>query len=254
MRLDQYLVSHLNVESRNKAQLLIESNQVVRIEKDREIVLTKPSFEVTEIIAPFIKIKSIESLKYVSRAGFKLESALIHTNLSVQNKIVLDVGQSTGGFTDCLIQGGAGKVIGIDVGEGQLHPKLKSSSQVHFFEKINARYLSKETAFNLSVPAHGFDIVVCDVSFISILYILEEMMTYLKSGGYFLFLIKPQFECGPEHLNKNGIVTSDAVYNDIEKKVTEAIQKLSCQILDYFESAIEGKDGNKEFFIYGQKN
>lgn len=246
MRLDQFLVQFKNIESRTKAQDLILSKNIIVNGK----VIEKSSFDVTE--SDKIEINNNDLLKYVSRAGLKLESALMQLSLNVENKIVLDIGQSTGGFTDCCLQQGAQKVVGFDVGEQQLHEKVKSNPKVTFFEKLNVKNLLSNQNFLKAVPNDGFDLIVCDVSFISLTQVVSHVVQFLKPNGEYLFLVKPQFECGQKYLDKNGIVKNKNVYIKIESDMKELFQKNFGNVIGYFESGLSGKDGNLEFFIYGR--
>ncbi len=247
MRLDQFLVQHKNIESRTKAQDLISNNNITVNGQ----MINKSSFKVSD--SDIIEIQNTEILKYVSRAGLKLEGAIQKVNLDLENKTVLDIGQSTGGFTDCCLQSGASQIIGFDVGEGQLHPKIQGDSKAVYFEKLNVKNLSDHSGFAKAVPPHGFDVLVCDVSFISLQHVVPNVCKYLKSGGDYLFLVKPQFECGPENLDKNGIVKNKKIYLHIESKIKQLFEFHFGSVLNYFESNILGKEGNLEFFIYGRK-
>jgi 23S rRNA (cytidine1920-2'-O)/16S rRNA (cytidine1409-2'-O)-methyltransferase len=194
-----------------------------------------------------------ELQKFVSRAGLKLEGALRHLNLSVKEKLILDVGQSTGGFTDCLLYYGAKQVVGIDVGHSQLHEKISKDSRVESFENLNVKELSVNTAFLRAVPADGFDLVVVDVSFISLTKVIPSLANMLTEGSEYLILVKPQFECGRENLDSNGIVKGEKIYSDIEEEIKKTAGQYFKNVTAYFESSILGKDGNREFFIYGHK-
>lgn len=246
MRLDLYLVHHMDIESRTKAQDLIQSQNVFVNSK----VAMKPSLEVSEIDT--VEIKNQEILKYVSRAGLKLEAALQKLKIDLKDKVVLDVGQSTGGFTDCCLQFGASLVIGFDVGENQLHEKIKNHSKVKFFEKQNAKTIHENFEFSKSIPPNGVDLIVCDVSFISLTHIVPAVKNYLKKDGEYLFLVKPQFECGPENLDKNGIVKNKNIYLDIQLNLKKLFMQQFNDVQNYIECPIRGKEGNTEFFIYGR--
>ena len=248
MRLDQFLMQFKNVESRTKAQDLILNKNISVNGK----LIEKSSFDVTE--NDLIEINNHDLLKYVSRAGLKLESAIKKLNLNLENKIILDVGQSTGGFSDCCLQFGAQKVVGFDVGEHQLHEKIKINPKVTFFEKLNVKSLSSHSDFLKIVPISGFDLIVCDVSFISLTQVATHLVQFLKPNGEYLFLVKPQFECGQKNLDKNGIVKNKKVYIKIESEMKELFQINFGNVSDYFESGLSGKDGNLEFFIYGRFN
>jgi 23S rRNA (cytidine1920-2'-O)/16S rRNA (cytidine1409-2'-O)-methyltransferase len=191
--------------------------------------------------------------QFVSRGGEKLQGALEYTGLTVKNANVLDVGISTGGFSDCLLQNGVATVIGVDVGHDQLHPKLKNHPQVICLEGINARNLSQNQELLGHKPIKGFDLVVVDVSFISLSLILPELVPLMSASGSLLALVKPQFEVGPQGLGKGGIVKDPLLYPQVQSKVSEKCLELGLSVRDYFSSAIDGKDGNKEFFVYAQR-
>lgn len=244
MRLDLFLVQHKNIESRTKAQDLIAQGLVLFKKK----VIKKPSFDVPEDMFSEVTITKNNLNQFVSRAGFKLAGALTYVNQSVQGLKILDVGQSTGGFTDALLQNGANKVIGLDVGTAQLHEKIKSDPRVVSYENLNVKDISSH-----ELAQESFDGIVCDVSFISLTKVVGFLHPLLKTKGFFLLLVKPQFECGPQALDKNGIVSDPEVYKTIESEITSLCEKLFHGETIFFESSITGKDGNKEFFIYGKK-
>lgn len=257
MRLDQFLVQYKNIESRTKAQQLIEAKLVQLISLHGQTqILSKSNFQVSDSEIEFylknIVIINNQLQQYVSRAGHKLAGALEHIQLHVEGFKVLDVGQSTGGFTDCLLQKNVQLVAGIDVGIDQLHEKIKKDARVYAFEKVNAKDLSKHSEFNKAFKVGEFDLVVCDVSFISITKITEAIKPYLKKGGYLLFLVKPQFECGPQALDKNGIIKDENFYAELQDKIMAHFKNVFQIDFLFFESSITGKEGNKEFFIYGQ--
>lgn len=244
MRLDLFLVQHKNIESRTKAQDLIAQGLVFLKDK----VLTKPSFDVTEEMYSEITIAENNLGQYVSRAGFKLAGALDFVQQNVEGLKVLDVGQSTGGFTDALLQRGVKQVVGLDVGSAQLHEKIKTDSRVTYFENLNVKNISSH-----ALAKETFDGIVCDVSFISLTKVVVYLGPLLKTKGFFLLLVKPQFECGPQALDKNGIVSDPEVYKTIQSDITLLCEKTFHGKTLFFESSITGKDGNKEFFIYGKK-
>lgn len=244
MRLDQFLVQYKKIESRTKAQDLIARGLISFQGK----VLTKPSFAVTNEMFAEIIIAENDLNQFVSRAGFKLSAALDFVKQAVDGLSILDVGQSTGGFTDVLLQRNAKHVTGFDVGSVQLHDKIKADPRVTFFENLNVKDIKSH-----ELASEQFDGIVCDVSFISLTKVVSHLEPLLKPKGFFLFLVKPQFECGPQALDKNGIVSDAKVYSKIQLEITSLCEKLfQCECM-YFESSITGKDGNKEFFIYGHK-
>lgn len=177
--------------------------------------------------------------RYVSRAGYKLEKALDHFDISVQNLVALDAGLSTGGFTDCMLQRGIKKVYGIDVGTAQVHPKIKADSRVIVRENNNLRYLEGIAEF--------IDIITLDLSFISVLKVMDVVAALLDRGGILIVLIKPQFESSRECLDKHGIVRSTSIHNFVVKKVIEGISEYGFACHGYIQSPIQGGDGNIEF-------
>lgn len=244
MRLDVYLQNQGLAQSRTHAQELIKAEQV---KLDGKICL-KSSAPVEE--GSRVEVLAGEANRFVSRGGLKLEGAIKSLQLSVQNLKALDVGISTGGFTDCLLKHGVQSVVGVDVGHGQVHPSLLADSRLKVHEGVNARHLS-QCEF---LPKQGFDLIVMDVSFISICMIIPELFSFLRPGGVLLSLVKPQFEVGPENISKSGMVKDSSLYKDVKHKVIEISQKSGFTVKDYIPSPIEGKDGNKEFFIYCLKS
>jgi 23S rRNA (cytidine1920-2'-O)/16S rRNA (cytidine1409-2'-O)-methyltransferase len=186
--------------------------------------------------------------RYVSRGGLKLEGALKASGVQVQGLRCLDVGQSTGGFTDCLLQHGAAQVVGIDVGHAQVHPRISQDERVVCIEGVNARELEPG---DQRVPdaLEGFDLVVGDVSFISLTLVLPGVAHLLKPTGHLLMLVKPQFELQPGQVGKGGIVKDESHYPFIENRVRTALTDLGLQVSAWMASPIEGGDGNREFFV-----
>jgi 23S rRNA (cytidine1920-2'-O)/16S rRNA (cytidine1409-2'-O)-methyltransferase len=176
-----------------------------------------------------------------------MEGALKQSGLQVKGFRVLDVGLSTGGFTDCLLQHGAISVTGLDVGHNQTHHKIKSDARVTVHEGVNARAIPREL---LPEP---FDLVVIDVSFISLSLILPEAFKFLRPAGYLLALIKPQFEVERKDVGKGGIVKDPLLHEQVQAKILRICEGLGLLDLLIFQSPIEGTDGNKEFFIYAKK-
>jgi 23S rRNA (cytidine1920-2'-O)/16S rRNA (cytidine1409-2'-O)-methyltransferase len=246
MRADQLLLERGLAASRSQAQRLIASGVEWRLG-------TKPWQRVTkngdELPLPSeLRLLDTAEARYVSRGGLKLEGALQSSGLSAQGLRCLDVGQSTGGFTDCLLQQGAVQVVGLDVGHGQLHPRLRDDARVVCVERINARELEINDA---RVPdgALGFDLVVGDLSFISLTLVLPALLPLLKKGGALLMLVKPQFELQPSDIGKGGLVKDEASYVQVEARLRAACAALKLEVLGYWPSAIAGGDGNKEFWI-----
>ncbi|NLL52362.1 MAG: TlyA family RNA methyltransferase [Peptococcaceae bacterium] len=240
-RLDVFLVQQGLVDSREKAKALIMAGKVY----EENIRLDKPGMMVKEDIN--ITIKGDVS-PYVSRGGLKLAKAIKVFNLDFKNKIVADIGASTGGFTDCALQNGAQKVYAIDVGYGQLAWKLRNDKRVVCLERTNARYLQEQ-----SLP-EKIDIVVCDVSFISVTKIFPAIFSLLKPEGETLVLIKPQFEAGPENVGKNGVVKDPQIHRQVIELVLNKAEQQNFIVrgLDY--SPIRGPEGNIEFLAWLQKS
>jgi 23S rRNA (cytidine1920-2'-O)/16S rRNA (cytidine1409-2'-O)-methyltransferase len=190
--------------------------------------------------------------RFVSRGGLKLAGALAATGLDVRGRYCLDLGQSTGGFTDCLLQAGAAKVVGIEVGHGQLHARLADDPRIVVLEGINARSLSPED-LGEHWPQGGFDFVTGDLSFISLTLILPAAATLLKPGADLLMLVKPQFEVGPQGLAKGGIVRDASLYKDVEVKIRAACAENGLQVQGWYDSPITGGDGNHEFFVHARR-
>jgi 23S rRNA (cytidine1920-2'-O)/16S rRNA (cytidine1409-2'-O)-methyltransferase len=253
MRADQLLVERGHATSRSQAARLIDAG--ARWHDGREWRVMRKSDELKADAQ--IELANTDEAKYVSRGGIKLEGALKHCALSVQGALVLDVGQSTGGFTDCLLAHGAAHVVGVDVGYAQLHDKLRSDERVTCLERINARQpesaeLIAEGAASV-LEAALFDVMVGDLSFVSQTLVWPQVLPLLKKGGTMLMLVKPQFELQPEHIGKGGIVKEEAFYAVVEKRIREAAKASGLQVLEYFASSIEGGDGNREFFVYARK-
>lgn len=183
--------------------------------------------------------------KFVCRAGFKLEAALEHFGIDVCNKVILDAGLSTGGFTDCLLQKGAQKIYGVDVGYGQVHEKIRGNNRVEIMERTNLRYL--KTVGEL------VDIVTLDLSFISVLKVMEAVKAILKPEGILIVLIKPQFEACRDQVGKRGIISDDSVHQEVIDTVTSGITAQGFTFSGIVESPIMGATGNKEFLAYFQK-
>jgi 23S rRNA (cytidine1920-2'-O)/16S rRNA (cytidine1409-2'-O)-methyltransferase len=246
MRADQLLLERGLAASRSQAQRLITSGVEWRLG-------TKPWQRVSkngdELPLPCeVRLLDTAEARYVSRGGLKLEGALQSSGLSAQGLRCLDVGQSTGGFTDCLLQQGAAQVVGLDVGHGQLHPRLRDDARVVCVERINARELEANDA-RVPEVALGFDLVVGDLSFISLTLVLPALLPLLKKGGALLMLVKPQFELQPSDIGKGGLVKDEASYVQVEARLREACAALNLNVLGYWPSAIAGGDGNKEFWI-----
>ncbi len=236
-RLDQLLVERGLADSRAKAQALVLAGQVLvdgaRAAKPGH---TAPADVRLEVIAP---------PRYVGRGGLKLEAALDHFQIPVEDKVCLDVGASTGGFTDCLLQHGARRVYAVDVGAGQLDWKLRGDPRVVVREGVNARYLRPE---DIGEPV---DLAVCDVSFISVTLILPAVQPVLKDTGEMVILVKPQFEAGRKQVGKGGIVRDEAVRAAACARVEQAVRELEFRT-SVMESPVPGAEGNREFLLYAR--
>lgn len=238
MRADVYLAVAGHTSSRKKAQDLIDAGAV----KIDGVVIKKSSVVINEALEHTVEIEQV--FKYVSRGGMKLEAALDAFRISVNRMKAVDVGASTGGFTDCLLKRGASKVIAVDSGVGQLHESLREDSRVSVVEHFNAREL------NTDITDGPCDIAVADVSFISQTYIIPPIASVLEGGGIFVSLIKPQFEAGKAALGKNGIVHNAAYRFLAVKRVVSSAVENGFDCIGLIKSPIEGGDGNKEYLAY----
>ena len=236
VRLDTQLVAGGLVSSREKAKRLILAG-AVRVNGQ---VAAKPS----DLVEETARLEVAAAEKYVSRGGHKLEAALDSFGVFCQNTVCIDIGASTGGFTDCLLQRGARRVHAVDVGKGQLDWRLRQDTRVTVHDKLNARNLM------LADIGEMADIVTIDVSFISLTKMLAAAAGLLKSRGTLIALIKPQFEAGREFVKKGGVVRDTAVREQVKTKVTTfATTKLGLRLLGVVDSPLLGPAGNKEFLI-----
>jgi 23S rRNA (cytidine1920-2'-O)/16S rRNA (cytidine1409-2'-O)-methyltransferase len=234
LRLDQLLVARGLFPSREQARRAILAGEVSVATR----VVDKPSELLDEQTAIAVK----PTRKYVGRGALKLESALDYFHIDLQGKTALDIGASTGGFTDCMLQRGAKKVYAVDVGYGQLDWKLRNDPRVIVFEKINARFLSRDQVQEL------IDICVIDVSFISLTLILPNAIALLKPHGVTLALIKPQFELQRSDVRKGGIVRDPRLHQKAQDKIVAFVNDLEHVVAGIAPAAIKGADGNQEFF------
>ncbi len=243
MRLDIFLVTAGLAKSRTEAARLIDEGAVLY----RGEVKRKPSFPIPdETLFEAVTVLS-EGRRYVSRGGEKLETALSAFRLSPHDRLCIDVGASSGGFTDCLLQNGAAAVLAVDAGRGQLAPALRDDARVHVFEQYNARYLKKED-FPF-VPSFA----VMDVSFISATLIIPSLSALLPAGALFVLLIKPQFEVGRGGIGKGGIVKNAALREQAVLRVVEAAKESGFSHLGTIRSPLLGGDGNTEFLAAFEK-
>jgi 23S rRNA (cytidine1920-2'-O)/16S rRNA (cytidine1409-2'-O)-methyltransferase len=245
LRLDKLLVDRGLAASRERAQALILSGKVMVDEQKLE----KAGAQVAEDCV--IRLLG-EDLKYVSRGGLKLERALDHWKIDVEGKTCLDVGASTGGFTDCLLQRGAARVTAVDTGYGQINFRLRQDERVTLLENTNARYLTRETL------GATVDLVVMDVSFISATLVLPATVAAAfpespleRRGRRIIVLVKPQFEAGREFVGKGGIVHDERAQTMAVEKVRATLKGLGMAETGVIESPIRGAEGNREFLLYG---
>jgi 23S rRNA (cytidine1920-2'-O)/16S rRNA (cytidine1409-2'-O)-methyltransferase len=239
LRLDQVLVERKFYHSREQAQRAIMAGEV----RIYEQIASKPS----QLVAPDAQISTSAPPRFVGRGGLKLEGGIDYFELDVRDKIAADIGASTGGFTDCLLQCGARRVYAIDVGHGQLAWKIRSDPRVVVLEKANARTLSS------SLITDAIDLCVIDVSFISLTLILPNAFALLRPNGVVLALIKPQFELERSAVGRGGIVRDPALHEEAKRKIISFIEKLGHEVSDVVPSVITGADGNQEFFVCAQK-
>jgi len=236
-RIDKLLVERGLADSRTKAQAMVMAG-VVLVDEQR---VEKPSHQFNTNSAIRIKGDDDPTTRYVGRGGLKLEAALREFQIDVTGFVCLDVGASTGGFTDCLLQNGAKKVFAVDVGHNQIDWRLRNDPRVEVREGVNARYLTPE-----DFP-QKFDLVVMDVSFISVTKVLPAIVPLLASGGSIVTLIKPQFEVGRGEVGGGGIVRDEAKRSRVVEEVNNAARLLGLEVVNLIESPITGAEGNIEF-------
>jgi len=234
MRIDKFLVDHGYFDSRERAQRSILAGHILIEER----VIDKPG----TLIRSDVAVRVVAEEKYVGRGGYKLEAALDHFTISSSELVCLDVGASTGGFTDCLLQRGAKKVIAVDVGHHQLAWKIRSDSRVEVHEGLNARILSPE------LIGARVQLAVVDVSFISLTLVLPPIFACVEMGGTVIALIKPQFELEPRQVGKGGIVRDEQLQmRSVSKIKLFVVEQLQREWLGFIESPITGAKGNREF-------
>ena len=244
MRIDKLLVDRGLAESRTKAQALVMAGVVLADEQR----VNKPSDTVASDVQVRLKGGDDPTSRYVGRGGLKLETALRDFELSVEGLTCLDVGASTGGFTDCLLQHGAKRVIALDVGHNQIDYRLRTDPRVEVREGVNARYLQPDDF------RAGFELVAMDVSFISATKIMPAIVPLLQGAGRLITLIKPQFEVGRGEVGKGGIVRDPEKHARVIAEVNHAAQELGLQLKKVIESPIRGADGNVEFLALYEKS
>ena len=236
-RLDQLLVEKGLIASRQRAQALIMAGEV--------LVNDQPVSKAGKLVNPGdnIELRGRE-MPFVSRGGLKLDGVLNTLQLDVTDKICLDVGASTGGFTDCLLQRGAQRIFAVDVGYGQLAWKLRQDSRVVVIERTNIRKMPSD-----ALP-HPVDLITIDVSFISLKIVVPAVLEYLKEDGRILALIKPQFEVGKNQVGKGGVVRDPALHSKVIEQLSEFFAGIGLQSAAIVPSTLLGPKGNREFFIY----
>ncbi|HEY3738849.1 MAG TPA: TlyA family RNA methyltransferase [Bryobacteraceae bacterium] len=237
-RLDQLLVDRGLVESREKAKALIIAGEVT-VDGQKQ---TKPG----HTVSLEVRIELLSKPRYVGRGGLKLEGALTHFAIDPAGLTCLDIGSSTGGFTDCLLQHGAAKVYAIDSGTNQLDWKLRNDPRVIVRENFNARLLE-----SAQVP-EPIDLLVCDVSFISVTLVLPPAILLLREHASMVILIKPQFEAGRQQVGKGGIVRDRGVHEQVCRRIESFVQELGFQT-SIIDSPILGAEGNREFLLYAHR-
>jgi len=238
-RLDQRVQELIPQYSRQQIQSWIMQGKVTV----DSAVVTKPGMQVTDTMA--VKVVA-EEPKFVSRAGFKLEKALDHFAIDVTHLVAMDAGISTGGFTDCLLQRGIQKVYGIDVGYGQVHHKVLQDSRLLLKERTNLRLLEGLD--------EQVDLVTLDLSFISVLKVMDVVDRLLKTSGHLIILIKPQFEAEKHEVGKGGIIRDEQVHQKVIERLTHGVVAHNYTLVGVIDSPIHGGSGNKEFLAYFTKN
>ncbi len=240
-RLDVILLQEGLAESREKAKAIIMSGNVF-VDGQREDK-AGATFDTDKVK---IEVKG-STLKYVSRGGLKLEKAMKQFDITLEEKVCMDIGASTGGFTDCMLQSGAAKVYSVDVGHGQLAWKLRNDERVVCMEKTNFRYLIRENIQD------DIDFASVDVSFISLTKILIPARNLLKDRGQMVCLIKPQFEAGREKVGKKGVVREQSVHSEVIHKIIDFADSVGFEVKDLEYSPIKGPEGNIEYLVYIEK-
>lgn len=240
-RLDKYLVDLGYFENKSKASATILAGDVL-INDER---ITKAGYQINTEKEYEIRIKS---MPYVSRGGFKLEKAIKTFDVNIKDRICLDAGASTGGFTDCLLQNGAKFVYAVDVGYGQLDWKIRTDKRVKTIEKTNLKICSFDDIYAENEPVA--DLLVCDVSFISLEKVLPNFKKLLADNQELICLIKPQFEAGKELVEKGGVIRNKNTHNLVIKNVIDCAKSLNYAILNLTHSAIKGPCGNIEYLIH----
>lgn len=260
MRADLALVERRLAPSRSAARRLIEAGAVFAIASAAKggnppaasgltrRRVERPATEVDDNVE--LLVESSDETRFVSRAGAKLEGAMRSRGLDPRAMTVLDLGTSTGGFADCLLQAGCARVVGIEVGHGQLHPRLAGHPRLQLFEGMNARSL-QAVQLGAAMPTAGFDLIVADLSFISLTKVLPAALPLAAGAprGRLLALVKPQFELGPQALDSRGVVRDPALYDELLPRMSDCLQQHGWHVDAFIDSHLPGGDGNREFFI-----
>ena len=249
MRADQLMLARGLAPTRSAAQRLIAGGAAQWRSPRGWLVCAKAGEDLAADAE--LRITDDAELRWVSRGGLKLAGALDRVAFDVTGLTCLDAGQSTGGFTDVLLARGAARVVGFDVGHGQLHARLRSDARVVALEGMHVRELDG-SPLAAHAPQGGFDLIVADLAFISLAGALPQLAPWLKPGGFALLLAKPQFEVGRGHVGKGGLVRDAAQIARVESIFREACAGVQWTVLDYFASPITGGDGNPEFFVFAQ--
>ena len=249
MRADQLMVAHGLAPTRSAARRLIAAGAAQWLGAKGWRVCAKAGEELATDAQ--LRITDDAELRWVSRGGLKLDAALAHAGLDVMGLVCLDAGQSSGGFTDVLLAHGAARVVGFDVGHGQLHSRLRGDPRVAALEGLHVRELAG-SPLAAQAPPGGFDLIVADLSFISLAGALAHLAPWLKPGGDALLLAKPQFEVGRAHVGKGGLVRDAAQLARVEAIFRDACAGLRWTLREYFASAVTGGDGNPEFFVWAE--
>jgi 23S rRNA (cytidine1920-2'-O)/16S rRNA (cytidine1409-2'-O)-methyltransferase len=244
MRADQLILQRGLAPTRSAAQRLIAQGAVRWLGPKGWAVPYKAGEDVPEDCE--LEVTDDAELRWVSRAGLKLDAALTHTGIDITGLHCLDVGQSTGGFTEVLLARGAASVVGVDVGHGQLHERVRSDARVTALEGVNARSL---TAAQL--PRASYDLVVADLSFISLTLVLDALLPLAQRD--LLLLVKPQFELQPADIGKHGLVNDPIAHGHVKARMQAACKKRGLVLREYFESTVAGGDGNREHFVWAQQ-
>lgn len=249
VRIDKLLVERGLVPSRERAQAMILSGRVLVSEQKIE--------KAGATVDPDAAIRLLgDDLKYVGRGGLKLEAALRDWKIDVTGRTCMDVGASTGGFTDCMLQHGAAEVIAVDTGYGQIHARLRSDPRVKLLEKTNARYLTRQEIARAGASA-AISFIAIDVSFISVTLVLPAVLESTvaqtaSSQREVVILIKPQFEVGRERVGKGGIVKDETAQRDAVQKIRQKVEELGGKHIELMESPILGMEGNREFLLHAE--